>query len=79
MPAPTPISDALDRQLDTQGTRIPVDRRGQANVGVSTDGFEIGAGVKPIKRWRDFTMSGYTGHLWGGKGWTAGARAQVAW
>lgn len=71
-----PISDALQRHLEDVLTQIPTGQRGVASVAVSTDGVEAQFGTRLAG---NVTLTGYAAKLWGGPGWTAGAKAAVRW
>lgn len=75
-PAAKPISDALQRHLEDVLTQIPSGQRGVASVAVSTDGVEAILGTRLNA---NTTLTGYAGKVWGGSGWTAGAKAAVHW
>lgn len=71
-----PISDSLARHLDAEVGRVPSGRRGQVSVAVTTTGLALGVGYRPAPA---LAVSGYAERLWGGRGWTAAARAQLLW
>lgn len=70
-----PITVDLDRRMQEALGKIPSTGRGFVTAAVSRDGAEAEVGT----HWRAVRVSGYTGRLWGGRGWTAGARASVSW
>ena len=73
---PRPISDSLRRHFDEEAAAIPAGKRGQANLGLTTEG--IGAGLSTRLGARA-TVSGWAGKLWKGEGWSAGARVSTSW
>lgn len=73
---PQPISDALRKHFDETLAAIPTGKRGSLSVGVTTQGVEAGIGWKVAP---PVTVTGWAARMWGGEGWTAGARAAVAW
>lgn len=72
---PKPITESLRRHFDEEAAAIPQGKRGQANVGITTEGVGVGASA----RYKWATAAGWAGRTWRGEGWSAGARVGVVW
>lgn len=65
------VSDpALTALLDQEAARMKPGQTLQAHVDVTQRGMELGVGA----RWKALSAEGYAARLWGGSGWTSGAR-----
>jgi len=73
---PRPISDSLERHFREEAAAIPAQKRGQANVAVTTEG--VGAGIS-TKLGSRSVLTGWAGRQWKGEGWSAGARVGIVW
>lgn len=69
---PKPVSDALKRHFDQVAAQVPVNKRGQVQVAVTTEGVEGSIGFKR----GPWSAAAYAGKDWD-SGWLAGVRG--AW
>ena len=76
MPAYQPFSTTmLDAAVTRATSAIPAGKTGQIAASVTTDG---GARIEGAARWKSITGGGWAERQWGGRGWSAGAKASVA-
>lgn len=75
--APTGPPSILTQSVDVFSSqvldRIPVEKKGIVRADVSNTGIAIAAGVRLA---RGVSAVGFAEKKWGGKGYTAGARAE---
>lgn len=74
--APAIVTPELSFGLDKAIAAVPTGKRGLATATFSKTGVEAAVGVNV---WKGLSLGGYASKAWGGKGYTAGARAAFVW